>query len=59
MEGLKVGSQHKLGLYWVEVVGYSPKARNVRYRRITGEGKPLAPVESMGRKRFEREAVRA
>lgn len=53
------GQTYKVGLYWVEVVGYSPKTRNVRYRRITGKGKPLAPVESMGRKRFEREAVRA
>lgn len=51
-----IGRVFRVGLYWVEVVGYSAKSRNVRYRRITRRGEPLAPVESMGQKRFEREA---
>lgn len=42
-----------LSPYWVEVISYSPKARIVRYRRLSREKSPL---ERMGRLRFEREA---
>lgn len=52
----KKGDTFKLGLYWVEVESYSPKSRNVRYRRITRKGAPLAPRQSMGLKRFQKEA---
>lgn len=54
-----IGRCYRVGLYWVEVVGYSAKSRNIRYRRITARGAPLAPVESMGRKRFDKEATPA
>jgi hypothetical protein len=45
------GSMAYLENYWVDVVSYSPKARNVRYRRL---GEPH--LRYMRRIQFERGA---
>lgn len=46
-----VGSMAYLENYWVDVIRYSPKARNVHYQRIGQPG-----VRYMPRKQFERGA---
>lgn len=52
----KPGDMVRLGLYFYEVVSYSPKARRVRYRKLARE-KPR--VQHMLRRVFEKTAVPA
>lgn len=52
----KPGQMVRLGLFFFEVVSYSPKARRVRYRKLARE---KAPVQHMLRRVFEKTAVPA
>lgn len=52
----KPGDMVRLGLYFYEVVSYSPKARRVRYSKLSRE-KPR--VQHMLRRVFEKTAVPA
>lgn len=46
----KPGAMFYCDPFWIEVVDYSPKAKIIRFRRLTRDGK--APIERMGRKAF-------
>lgn len=50
------GDMVRLGLYFFEVVSYSPKARRVRYRKLSRE---KLRVQHMLRRVFEKTAVPA
>lgn len=48
-----IGQTFYLSPWWVEVVGFTPKRRFVRYRKIS---RGMTPIERISRARFERKA---
>ena len=47
------GTQFYLDPYWVEVVSYSPKAKIVRFRKLS---RTPTPIQRMGRLAFLKRA---